>query len=421
MDEFYKKLKNNLEQRPEPVFEERVWQRMENSLEQEGDKPFPLAWWAIAAATLLLLGTNFYWWKYSQAIYTNGETSTIMIDTIYQTKVVYQIDTIYKERVIREIIEVNTFTNEAYASTNRSLSNFNKEDWQGVFQQPIATSILKPSVIDNKDLSIGQQLANWKTLKTTRTIGEEWTNTVKEPLAELTKKDLLPLKSLITKDLVPVKIEAASHKNSRTIGTYLYAMRPKGLVIGINSGWAKLLDENINYQIGYNYGMAIDVLFSDHWGLWTGINFYRNNFETQVMDVSIGVPPIELPTDNLVFEKAKVPQAIWEYSAGLQYNWWRDRKWQPFLGAGYGVLNLRPYEIVYEFEDESTNSEVEVERSFDESDLLKDFLLFRAGMSYVLSEHWSVLLRGNYRTQINGEVVKYPNSWSVQGGINYKF
>ena len=107
MDELFDQIKDNLENRPEPQFEESSWNDMQGKLDAKAASINGLLGWRLAAAALifLLLSLGFNAWL---LLDRNGEgqkhTAGLIDSTIVEKHVILKTDTIYQTRVIRETI-----------------------------------------------------------------------------------------------------------------------------------------------------------------------------------------------------------------------------------------------------------------------------------------------------------------------------
>jgi len=70
MEDFLKQFRDNLERRPEPVFEEHDWQDMQSRLESDRATPKAWVWWWMAVPFMFLLtGSNaFFFWHPSRTV-----------------------------------------------------------------------------------------------------------------------------------------------------------------------------------------------------------------------------------------------------------------------------------------------------------------------------------------------------------------
>ena len=118
MDNFFKQFQDNLENRPEPAFEEKDWLALEKQLPpQRESRPLSnLLFWGLAPLLLCSLAANWFFYhqikntKQQMAVLNsrfetvNSKTIVIQTDTIYKFHTIVQRDTIYKTRVVRETV-----------------------------------------------------------------------------------------------------------------------------------------------------------------------------------------------------------------------------------------------------------------------------------------------------------------------------
>ena len=116
MDNFFKQFKDNLDNQPEPVFEEHGWLSLEKKLTDKSDKrPLSsLLLWLLAPLFLMSLGTNGF--QYNQLKNTQQKmtllenrfdsvshnTVVFQSDTIFKIKTIYERDTVFKTKILHE-------------------------------------------------------------------------------------------------------------------------------------------------------------------------------------------------------------------------------------------------------------------------------------------------------------------------------
>ena len=105
MDNFFDEIKDNLENRPQPEFEESAWLAMQNKMQEE-DHPQRRAagWWWLSWFVIPLLLSNG--WMYVQMEKTEVllHKMELQRDTIYKTQIIYQTDTIYQSNISQQEI-----------------------------------------------------------------------------------------------------------------------------------------------------------------------------------------------------------------------------------------------------------------------------------------------------------------------------
>ena len=121
MDNFFDDLKNNLEHRPEPEFEESAWLAMEKTMQPNQKPKRVIGWWWLSSLILALVMSNI--WMYFQMKNANQlantfQNSTIEIrrDTIFNSQTIYIRDTIFQN-------------NSTIVSKNNTNSNFQKAQY----------------------------------------------------------------------------------------------------------------------------------------------------------------------------------------------------------------------------------------------------------------------------------------------------
>lgn len=424
MKDFYEQFRENLENRPETDYQQNWWDRLEHDLNKEEQKrPKGGAWWwaAAAALLLLLLGTNALFFMELQKSNERLASLEMRTDTVYQTKIIYQTDTIYQTRTISEkTVPPNTsfttsipyYKQQPYTKFNPNNFNFLNKNAEAVLPDaPSSTSSLL-AFHRQKKTGLGKDLAS--------------ANLDSKALQQLGDFDILPVEILPLsrkrKEILPlIDMTYTATKQRKTIGYYLFAMRPKEFIIGVTAGRVFPFGKGLDEKTGYSLGLESAIAFSDRWQLWIDASYYDVKFEINRMDESLGVPVIEPPSDEFTFSKADVPQPFFQYAVGLQYFFNPKGKWKPFLGGAYVTTSLLSYDVTYDFTSEIQGVEWEFEKLVHRNGLGANFLLVRAGLDYEISKHWHLQTKVSYRSPWNDADINVLKLLNMQGGLYYRF
>ena len=413
MEDFFRQFRTNLEQRPEPGFEEQDWQALQKRLDQADKKrPLPLVWWWLGLPLLLLTGSNAWFYRALQQANRQIATLEIRRDTILQTQVVHMTDPIYRTHVVRErIVEYlpAVFANRSEPASGRPTDRSGEP-------HPAAAAAEQNRAVS---LSLGGTETSSKPAdnasRNQNTLDNEPVTSTLDPL--LFPNRYLTHAPTFTLEEVPTPVI----KRKKTFRQQLYTLRPKGFQMGITGGWAYPISQDLHRQRGSSMGLQAAVEFSPSLQLWLDALYFNVRFETDRMDPSIGVPVVPPPTDNFTFIKAELPQPSFQYALGMQHLFFPGRPLRPLIGLGYGVVSLLPYEISYDFEDQALGIEFIFEKQVPRTGLLTDFGLLRIGADYQLSRHWNAQLRATYRSNLEATGLQSPKMLGLQGGLNYRF
>jgi hypothetical protein len=198
-------------------------------------------------------------------------------------------------------------------------------------------------------------------------------------------------------------------------------MRPKGFRLGLTAGWAYPFSEDLKSQGGFSTGLEAAVEFSPNIRMWASAAYSNVHFVADRMGDDIGIPVVVPPSDDFIFVEAETPQPSLEYGVGMQYVFNTSRKWKPFLGVGYGAVSILPYEVVYDFENQSLGVEWSLEKNVNRSEFLTNLLLLRAGFEYEISKNWHWQLRASYRAHFENTGFQSPDMLGIQGGLMRRF
>lgn len=396
MEDFFKQFRDNLERRPPPVFTQKDWENMEKRLDQgRGKRPAALAWqWLAWPLLLLSLGANavlFHAWKMPLQQFA---APVIQRDTIYQTRWVFRTDTFIRTLVAPAIISES---DPARAFASPAITGMT--DSRDALCPPIAST-------ERPDSAISRSVENPPT----------------ESIAALPPFQPSTLHSVPATPFLPeIPTEPVNRKQRKTLSYHLDVMRPKGFRMGIAGGWTYPFDDRLEHQGGYSAGLEANLEFSPNLRLWLGATFFNMRFITDKMDAALGIPDIAPPTPDFTFVEAEVPQPSLEYAAGMQYFFSTRHKLKPFLGLGYGALATRPYEIVYEFENQSLGVEWSFDHYVNKSEFLANLLLLQTGIECEIFKKWHWQLRATYRTDLKKAGAPPSDQFGIQTVLMRRF
>ncbi|MCB0596641.1 MAG: hypothetical protein H6557_09580 [Lewinellaceae bacterium] len=425
MDDFFKQFRENLENRPEPAFEERDWKDMDRRLDQLGDKKpaAPAWWWALPFLVLLLAANAFVLLEQRKATRKIQEIAMLR-DTVYQTHVVYLTDTIYHTTVIREQTAVASAPGAPAVS-------FPLPGWKGFSfpapgsapgaGQPAAGLFLPGGAPSYSSLIVRQREREGQQLPGAEQTGNPQPDYWRGFLDPLPANSPSFVQSGQPAAPQEIPLEPVLAKRKKTLGQYVYPLRPKGLQIGVSGGGAFPFSQSLSRQAGGMGGLQLAIEFSPSIRMWMDASYFKIHIESNQMDESIGVPVIEPPSDDFAFKKAEVPQPTLQFSAGMQYLFLTRSKWSPFAGLGYGTASLLYHDVIYEFENPLTGEEWSFDGSVPGNMWQTGYILFQAGLEHEFSRQWSGQLAASYRTNWNTMGSLSPRILGIRGSLMYKF
>ncbi|MFN0216620.1 MAG: outer membrane beta-barrel protein [Saprospiraceae bacterium] len=397
MEDLFKQFRDNLENRPEPKFEEQDWRDMQARLKRDartGTTAFTW-WWMAVPFMLLLTGSNaFFFWQWKKAV---KQVSNLEFrhDTVFHTRIVYTTDTVYRTRVIRErVVDYqNTYT------PGRSNLLFGANEF--------SVSEKKKGLIDNL-ISKGELTeANQPIQQDLRLLPIDAIHRVNYPKNNLYLAYYSPT--------IPPK------KYKRSFADHLYTARPKGYQVGLSGGFAHPYGRGVDFKSGYSIGGHGAIEFSPSLRLWADAAYFKTLFFTDRMGDEIGVPMVAAPSSEYLFLKAEVPQPFFQYSLGMQYLFYSKHKLKPFVGLGFGAISLLPYDVTYEFENTTLGVEWNLDQEIHRQGLITNFLVLPVGLEYGLSKHWNAQVQATYRYNWKETGIRSPDMFGIQGGLNYRF
>jgi hypothetical protein len=394
MEDFFKQFKENMENRPEPQFEERDWVDMEKRLDRLGRKPrAAFAWWWLALPLMLLISNTFFFleWQNSQRQFSMPELNR---DTVFQTKMIYLTDTVYRTRTVYKQTKMNPLRADEGFFHNSRVEVSPYSSWK--FGLLKSASKLPDDSIEEASIGISQKMA-----------------TLTQPELQLFSQGAKTL------PVPPAEPEISDRK--KTLRHYLHAMRPEGYHLGVTGGWAYPLFDGLRGISGYSAGLEAAVEFSPNFRLWANVVCLKTSFETSRMDDASGVPAVDPPTPGYSFVVAEIPQLSLQYAAGLQYIFNAGKKFKPYFGAGYCAITSFSYEITYDFYNPSLGIEWIFEKSVGKHETLGKFLLMKAGFEQEISGQWRWHLAATYRRSLENLGFQSTAILGIQSGLAFRF
>ncbi len=445
MDNFFKSLKENLENREAPDFNPAAWERMQLKMTDAPITPAPktpISKWIPLLALLLIGSTALNYWLFSNSNNTNlnshSNRYSHQIDTIIQTNVIYKTDTIYTTNTIYKTKYVAVET----ASKTAPI----------VFTPTINTSVLSAgdinseftfhTLINDSKRKFGNRfVSNQHYLNSPTTLsGLPSSSSLKEleedQLFENSKTKLASLNSIYNNKLVklqsPIKtlelepIDVRLTKYKKSFSQMIYPMRPKAFKIGISAGILSAVGKGLETNFNFISGIEPAIIFSENLELFGEVSYFKTNFETERMDESIGIPVIEPENEEATFGGAELSQDILQFGIGMKYLFANKTKFSPYVGVGFYGLKISNYKVEYDFEIEDNNTgggdneDEELEIRYDDY-VLKNQFVFRTGIEYRFLQNWSVVMDAFYRQNMNQTGLFTPNNLGLKTGIYRKF
>ena len=413
MDDFYKNIKDNLESREEPQFDERAWKDMKKRLNKKpwnGTPIFGWFWVLPLALGSLFLSNIFFFKKLNEA---NEKISKLELkrDTIYETKYVYQYDTIYQQRVEKQYVVMTQPHFDFYPSQlayfNSSTNYSPQSNWVNSAQNSLTFAELKYLFDDENE----NPLTENSTLNTPSAL-------FASPFIE---SDITKLKNDSEYPMLTYLDPVYHKKKKRPFQKLAADIQPFDFQAGVLGGFAFPQHEQLAETKGYSVGIFGSMSFSNHIRMWGEGSYYKVEFKSNVMGESLGIPVIEVPDDNYEFNEASVHQPFLQYTLGLQYVFYPKNKWKPYFGVGYTFSSMLPYEVSYDFDHENDDLELSIEESIHRSETIMNMALITGGIEGKLSKRIGLKLEGYFRWNGNKEGLMVTNVYGIRSLLFYKF
>ena len=441
MDNFFKNIKVNLENRPEPSFNPGAWDLMKDKLAVQPTpvvKSNPLNKWIPLLALLLTCSTALNYWLFFNVKNTASKGTSLIhqVDTIFQTNVIYQTDTIYQTKYLQN---KNKPISDTHSSQNdNSVSNVDnfiaalKYHTLNGFYENIENLFSSKQYINKTSTSM-TKLPSYSLLK-------EW----KEDLAQ--EKTSIPntyvsvalnpiLSQKFSEIKSPVPFHGLNYNNvqstiyKKSFNEMIYPMRPKSFKVGLTTGIVLLNNQYLESSSNFAIGLEPSILFSDQLELFGDISYYHREIETEEMNNDYGVPVIDSGNDEATFNDAEINQDILQYGVGLKYFFLNKKKFRPYIGAGFYNTFVSNYVVKYQFEVEDNSGGGGNNEDEDDIEILQPYadfkinnqLLLRGGIEYQFLNKWYLQVDASYNFNLNSNTVTTPENMGIKTGIYRKF
>lgn len=418
MDLFFRQIKHNLENRPEPLFEESAWQDLQRRLEAAGgDVRKGSRWWPLLVLLLVpSLALNAWLLTSSRQVIAPEAHLDTQVDTIFQQQILVQRDTIYQTRTFYKT-EVRYLAAghvpspvalDAYplqgrtwapgARGNRAYQFLNSS----AGQPTLSESIYKPLLPGYFQVAPKTKVAA----------------TLPDQVATIAggKPALLAFDLSTAPNWQPIVIQ---EEKKRNLAKLMDDFRPRALQLGARAGWAIPAGEGLQPLGGYSLGLEGSILFSQRLQLRFGGTYYQMRYDVDRMDAAQGIPVIDAPSDEYRFAKAEIPLRAMEYALGMQYQFNAGRKWQPFIALGVASVRDLPHEIQYEFTHIDLGIDAVVSQDAPRSVLKTNYYWLQLGINHRLADHLSWQARVSFRRNWDEQAIKTPTVFGIQTGLNY--
>lgn len=415
MDNFFKQFRDNLDNLPEPAFQEQDWQALSQRLQPQREKHPLSIWllWLLAPLFLMSLAANGFQykaWENAQKHITllenrseTANTVVIQSDTIYKIKTIFERDTVYKTKILREkeIVYLPSLNdsyslNDTYKTSTPSTKTINP-----MGKILVAKNDTQEEIRGKTDDFNNKQLIN----------------------NNLEKINSIPLKNIgiINPNKIPVFNYVPIVLNKKkTLRERLEPLRPKDYSVGISAGLAYPISDISSKPSGYALGVQGKVAFSPHISAWADAHYQQLYYAADRMNDGIGIPVVAPPSNDFRFNLVKVTRPMLQYMAGLRYHF-DAKKWgQPYLGIGFGAVTSLPYEVDYEFKNSSLGTVWEISQKIQKQSTQGGFLLLDAGFEKQLSARYRWQLGANYRLKLSNTAQTY-RLLGVKTGILFDF
>lgn len=431
MEDFYDSIKDNLENRPEPSFNEEAWKAMEGKLkdyEHSQARVVVWPWWSYGLLALLPLSILLNAWLFFQKTDNSknsitAPTALVRSDTIVKTQLVYKTDTIIETRIIKQLVGHDGAKVTYPWHPGLAADLFHEADrfeWASASQE--AVSVTSPA---SPKINLHQQ-ANLQLLRAGLGPAASGSQNVSVDESRRTLR-LLPMAAIRT--LASQQPASLSDMNGLPISTFRYtpppiweSLRPQAIAVGAQLGGLIPITRDIGDPHAFQRSIQVKLQLPNRWAVWGEFGLLDIKYLVQETGEKVDIPSVDPPAANFDFQHVQVWQERTHLLVGLEYAFAkRGRRARPTLAAGYNALGFKPYEIFYEFKDADTDTEIQVEQNIKRRDGPMHYLATKAGYQWPIGRRvmWDLSL--HYRHGLNPNRYTNPHMVGLTTAFSVQF
>lgn len=404
MDAFDHQFRDQWENRPEPEFHPGDWDKLNQRLHPESRRRFPF--WLFLLLPMLGVGGLALWVNQLhhqlETFRLNPMETPIRQDTLIQVSELITRDTIYS---VRTVVHRDTVFIMEQPMVQLSTTDDTEEPGIPVSHRVESTgmdpSLRSPGLSGHVD---GHSLApDPDSLGAVRVNENLTTQTV--PETELVLHSA-------TEDQQPGRKPG--------LRKVLHAIRPNGIVLGMEGGGVFPVAKGLTQQNGYSLGIRGAVFYGTSWEVGLKGAYNAMSFEIERFDAAFGVPEVAPPSESFEFMAAEVIRPFFSLDLQARYFLWHQRPLSPFLETGLCAIMTQPYEVLYDFRNVATGVTWTYENKPDGESQVPIQALMGAGLRYRLGSSWAFGLHGQYLLNLSRKNV-VPDQITAGGQIQYMF
>ncbi len=437
MDNFFKSLKDNLENRATTDFNPAAWDRMKTKMGESNpsthapnnssNRWIPLLALLLTGSTIL----NYWFFSNSNNPISNSEKISFIhqIDTVVQTNILYKTDTIFKTKYVEIEKIVSRPSNAPTKIINHSVFSADETNTEFIHHTLIGfqTKFANPLVNNQYSNNSFAALLGLPSNSFNRELGEDLNRD---------KNLITPFSQLSSQNESYINTPALSHEleqqaarlaiYKKSFGEMIYPMRPQSFKLGVNAGIIKSVGTNIESENNYNFSIEPSIVFTENLELFGELAIHNREFETKSMN---GLPDVDPGEAEAEFENAQISQNVFQYGMGMKYFFLKNKRFRPYAGVGFYGSRISNYEVQYTFEIDEDNAgggnnededEIEINQNFNDFSI-NNQLLVRSGLEYRFFNKWYLQFDASYNFNLNQPAVITPEILGFKTGIYRKF
>ncbi len=436
MNDLFKRIKINLEHRPEARFSEEAWASMEERLNTQENainnkkQTKNNCKWVLLLLLLSSWGLSYY--LYQELQLTKQEIATIK-SINNRHKLPRDTDQINSE----EKKEPNPSTQQsAQAIKNNDSVVVIAEQKQRRVTTPKNASLQKAVARHNHNYLTKPSSASVKLEEVSRyqsylpNILPPQTDLSSTSLDKITLKKQLQSKVLYDSSLLDIRAPRLL-PYSELAPTLSFSLdnkivpkksKQKAIRLGIGTGYMLALENGVINSMGITTGIKASLALNTSFRWLIECNYLDYHYHVNIMDEKLGVPRFRLISDDFDFHEAKVLQKGFEVGTAFQYFLSLDKKWSPFVSLGYQFMKLNAYETIYKFDEIDNMEDVLVtwrRPIYDTNN--QHTIALSAGLDFPITKRIDWQIETYYQYKIETEHLVSPNKIGVKTSFLYQF
>jgi hypothetical protein len=419
MDDLFDKIKKS---DAESIYSDMpvgAWRAFEKySQKRNNPSSFPWIPLMIAGLTILLIGSNIFWWNMLKDRDKNANTQTHLIDTVYITQYIQEkevaedsLNIQLPKLVYDKLIQSQDKYSQVLLSINqleKQIKSLNKSGNNTDYSDAVRNE-LRSSLVHEED----QKISSYETSIIKDKADIYLSSRATEELNPMQRKT--PDKILFVRNekfFYTPQILLLNHAKRKSL---LSRIAPKTFSLYIDGGFISLFDKKFESYSGQMYGLGMNTLISRKIRLGLGFQYSRTKAKIEDFEQFSELPEIEAPENGILHEIYWTDSKI-GFASRIDYLFKPIYIFRPFAGLGFNRVKSKMTDLEYEFSTPRGSRNVKYEGQLDP--VTSNYLSYTLGSDINLRSNLDAFLAFTYNQNIGGETEDF---YFIRPGLFFHF